>query len=113
MGDKNNENILSIRGMSKSFGRNRVLDHINLDVKKGTVMGLMGENGAGKSTMMKCLFGTYQKDEGTIYLDGKEVSFSGPKDALENGIAMVHHELHQVIERPGGDQRVIGRYAVN
>ena len=41
MGDKNNENILSIRGMSKSFGRNRVLDHINLDVKKGTVMGLM------------------------------------------------------------------------
>ena len=38
MGDKNNENILSIRGMSKSFGRNRVLDHINLDVKKGTVM---------------------------------------------------------------------------
>ena len=64
---------------SKSFGHNRVLDHINLDVRKGTVMGLMGENGAGKSTMMKCLFGTYQKDEGTIFLDGKEVSFSGPK----------------------------------
>ena len=39
MGDKNNENILSIRGMSKSFGRNRVLDHINLDVKKGSIMG--------------------------------------------------------------------------
>ena len=74
MGDKNNENILSIRGMSKSFGRNRVLDHINLDVKKGTVMGLMGENGAGKSTMMKCLFGTYQKDEGTIYLDYTDLS---------------------------------------
>ena len=40
-------------------------------------MGLMGENGAGKSTMMKCLFGTYQKDEGTIILDGREVNFSG------------------------------------
>lgn len=66
-----NELILSIRGMSKSFGRNRVLDHINLDVKPGTVMGLMGENGAGKSTMMKCLFGTYQKDEGTIFLGWK------------------------------------------
>ena len=90
MADKKEEIILSICGMSKSFGRNRVLDHINLDVKKGTVMGLMGENGAGKSTMMKCLFGTYQKDEGKIFLDGKEVSFSGPKDALENGIAMVH-----------------------
>lgn len=75
MGDQSKDIILSIRGMSKSFGRNRVLDHINLDVRKGTVMGLMGENGAGKSTMMKCLFGTYQKDEGTIYLDGKEVNF--------------------------------------
>ena len=86
---ENNKNniVLSIRGMSKSFGRNRVLDHINLDLKRGTVMGLMGENGAGKSTMMKCLFGTYQKEEGNIFLDGKEVSFSGPKDALENGIA--------------------------
>lgn len=64
MADKKDEVVLSIRNMSKSFGRNRVLDHINLDLKKGTVMGLMGENGAGKSTMMKCLFGTYQKDEG-------------------------------------------------
>ena len=56
MTDKKAENVLSFRGMSKSFGRNRVLDHINLDVKRGTVMGLMGENGAGKSTMMKCLY---------------------------------------------------------
>ncbi len=82
MEDKRDDTILSIRGMSKSFGRNRVLDHINLDVKKGTVMGLMGENGAGKSTMMKCLFGTYQKDEGNIYLDGKEVNFSGPEGCI-------------------------------
>lgn len=44
-------------------------------------------------------FGTYQKDEGNIYLDGKEVNFSGPKDALENGIAMVHQELNQCLER--------------
>ena len=113
MEDKSKDIILSIRGMSKSFGRNRVLDHINLDVRKGTVMGLMGENGAGKSTMMKCLFGTYQKDEGTIYLDGKEVSFSGPKDALENGIAMVHQELNQCLERNVVDNLFLGRYPVN
>ena len=98
MADKKDDIVLSIRGMSKSFGRNRVLDRISLDVRNGTVMGLMGENGAGKSTMMKCLFGTYQKDEGNIFLNGKEVSFSGPKDALENGIAMVHQELNQVPE---------------
>ena len=113
MEDKREDIILSIRGMSKSFGRNRVLDHINLDVKRGTVMGLMGENGAGKSTMMKCLFGTYQKDEGNIYLDGKEVNFSGPKDALENGIAMVHQELNQCLERNVVDNLFLGRYPVN
>ena len=113
MADKKDDIVLSIRGMSKSFGRNRVLDHINLDVKRGTVMGLMGENGAGKSTMMKCLFGTYQKDEGTIILDGKEVSFSGPKDALENGIAMVHQELNQCLERNVMDNLFLGRYPVN
>lgn len=61
MSDKQDDIVLSIRGMSKTFGRNRVLDHIDLDVRRGTVMGLMGENGAGKSTMMKCLFGTYQR----------------------------------------------------
>ena len=113
MADKKDDIVLSIRGMSKSFGRNRVLDHINLDVRRGTVMGLMGENGAGKSTMMKCLFGTYQKDEGTIILDGKEVSFSGPKDALENGIAMVHQELNQCLERNVMDNLFLGRYPTN
>ena len=110
MADARDDIVLSIRGMSKSFGRNRVLDHINLDVKRGTVMGLMGENGAGKSTMMKCLFGTYQKDEGKIYLNGKEISFSGPKEALENGIAMVHQELNQCLERSVIDNLFLGRY---
>ena len=91
MTEDKNKYILSINGMSKSFGRNKVLKGINMNVKPGTIMGLMGENGAGKSTMMKCLFGTYQKDEGTIILDGKEVNFSGPKDALENGVATVSY----------------------
>ncbi len=113
MGDKKDDIVLSIRGLSKSFGRNRVLDHINMDVKRGIVMGLMGENGAGKSTMMKCLFGTYQKDEGKIFLDGKEINFSGPKDALENGIAMVHQELNQCLERNVIDNLFLGRYPVN
>lgn len=110
MADKEAKTVLSIRGMCKSFGRNRVLDHINLDVKEGTIMGLMGENGAGKSTMMKCLFGTYQKDEGTIFFNGREVNFSGPKDALENGVAMVHQELNQCLERSVLDNLFLGRY---
>ena len=113
MADEQEDFVLQIRGMSKSFGRNRVLDHIDLNVRRGTVMGLMGENGAGKSTMMKCLFGTYQKDEGEIILDGKEVSFSGPKDALENGVAMVHQELNQCLERNVVDNLFLGRYPTN
>ena len=113
MADKETNTVLSIRGMSKSFGRNRVLNHIDLNVKKGSIMGLMGENGAGKSTMMKCLFGSYQKDEGVILLDGREVNFSGPRDALENGVAMVHQELNQCLERSVLDNLFLGRYPKN
>ena len=113
MTEDKNKYILSINGMSKSFGRTKVLKHISMNVKPGTIMGLMGENGAGKSTMMKCLFGTYQKDEGTIVLDGKEVNFSGPKDALENGVAMVHQELNQCLERSVVDNMFLGRYPKN
>lgn len=73
MTEDKNKYILSINGMSKSFGRNKVLKHISMNVKPGTIMGLMGENGAGKSTMMKCLW-NLSEDEGTIVLDGKEVN---------------------------------------
>ncbi|MDO5732406.1 MAG: sugar ABC transporter ATP-binding protein [Eubacteriales bacterium] len=110
MSEKKDDLVLSIHGMSKTFGRNRVLDRINLELKRGSIMGLMGENGAGKSTMMKCLFGTYQKDEGEIILDGKPVNFSGPKEALENGVAMVHQELNQCLDRNVIDNLFLGRY---
>lgn len=103
-------NLLIIKKLSKSFGKNKVLDRIQLSLKNGSVMGLMGENGAGKSTMMKCLFGIYSKDEGHIFLNGKEVNFNGPKDALENGVAMVHQELNQCLDRTVSDNLFLGRY---
>ncbi len=105
-----NEYILEIENLSKSFGKNHVLKDINLRVKKGTVMGLMGENGAGKSTMMKCLFGIYDRDDGSIVFDGRPVNFSGPKDALENGVAMVHQELNQCLDRTVLDNMWLGKY---
>ncbi len=104
------ENILEIHGLSKSFGKNHVLKNIDLTVKKGSVMGLMGENGAGKSTMMKCLFGIYAKDDGSIVFDGRHVDFQDPKDALENGVAMVHQELNQCLDRTVLDNMWLGRY---
>ena len=104
------ENILEIHDLSKSFGKNHVLKNINLSVKRGTVRGLMGENGAGKSTRMKCLFGIYAKDDGSIIFDDKNVNFENPKDALENGVAMVHQELNQCLDRTVLDNRWLGRY---
>ena len=105
-----NENILELINISKAFGSNRVLSNINLHVKRGKVLGLMGENGAGKSTMMKILFGIYTKDDGKILFDGKEIEFDNPKTALENGIAMVHQELNQCLERNVVDNLFLGKY---
>ena len=102
--------ILEIKNLSKSFAKNRVLDGINLTLKKGSVLGLMGENGAGKSTMMKCLFGIYAKDEGQFIFDGKITNFKSPKEALENGVAMVHQELNQCLDRTVTDNLFLGRY---
>ena len=102
--------ILEIKNLSKSFAKNKVLDGINLTLKKGSVLGLMGENGAGKSTMMKCLFGIYAKDEGQFIFDGKITNFTSPKEALENGVAMVHQELNQCLDRTVTDNLFLGRY---
>lgn len=102
--------VLEIKNLSKSFAKNKVLNGISLSIKKGSVMGLMGENGAGKSTMMKCLFGIYAKDEGQIVLNGKPVDFKNPKEALENGVAMVHQELNQCLDRTVMDNLFLGRY---
>ena len=102
--------VLEIKNLSKSFGKNRVLEGSNLRVEEGTGCGLMGENGAGKSTMMKCLFGIYEKDEGQINLFGHPVEFKGPKEALENGVAMVHQELQQCLDRTVTDNLFLGRY---
>lgn len=102
--------VLEIKNLSKSFAKNRVLDGINLTVEEGTVCGLMGENGAGKSTMMKCLFGIYTKDEGQMSLSGRPIDFKNPKDALENGVAMVHQELQQCLDRTVLDNLFLGRY---
>lgn len=105
-----NKVILELRNISKTFGKNTVLKGIDLVIREGVVMGLMGENGAGKSTLMKILFGIYSKDDGQIFFNGKEVTFNGPKEALENGVAMVHQELNQCLERNIKDNLFLGRY---
>lgn len=102
--------LLEMRDISKEFPGVKALDNVSLTVRPGTVHALMGENGAGKSTLMKCLFGIYNKDSGTIILDGKEVAFKSSKEALENGVAMVHQELNQALTRSVQDNLWLGRY---
>ena len=102
--------LLEMKGICKEFPGVKALDNVSLTVRPGTVHALMGENGAGKSTLMKCLFGIYSRDSGTITLDGKEVNFKSSKEALENGVAMVHQELNQALTRSVMDNLWLGRY---
>ena len=102
--------LLKMVDISKSFPGVKALDKVSLNVQKGTVHALMGENGAGKSTLMKCLFGIYSKDSGHIYLEGKEINFKSSREALDNGVAMVHQELNQALKRSVMDNIWLGRY---
>ena len=102
--------LLKMVGITKTFPGVKALDGVNLEVKRGTVHALMGENGAGKSTLMKCLFGMYAKDGGQIYLEGQEINFKNSKEALDNGVAMVHQELNQALKRNVMDNIWLGRY---
>ena len=102
--------LLQMVGISKSFPGVKALDNVSLNVHGGTVHALMGENGAGKSTLMKCLFGIYSKDSGHIYLEGKEIAFKSSREALDNGVAMVHQELNQALKRSVMDNIWLGRY---
>lgn len=102
--------LLQMTGINKSFPGVKALDNVSLTVRAGTVHALMGENGAGKSTLMKCLFGIYSKDSGKVELEGKEIDFKTSKEALENGVAMVHQELNQALKRSVMDNLWLGRY---
>ena len=102
--------LLKMENITKTFPGVKALDHVSLEVKAGTVHALMGENGAGKSTLMKCLFGIYKKDDGHIFLEGKEVDFKSSREALDNGVAMVHQELNQALKRSVMDNIWLGRY---
>ena len=102
--------LLEMRGIEKSFPGVRALDKVSLCIKRGSVHALMGENGAGKSTLMKCLFGIYTRDAGEVFLEGEEVFFRSPREALEKGVAMVHQELNQALSRTVMDNIWLGRY---
>ncbi|SKA94908.1 sugar ABC transporter ATP-binding protein [Sporosarcina newyorkensis] len=86
--------MIAMSGISKSFNGNKVLEDVQFEVKKGEIHALMGENGAGKSTMMKILTGIYSRDAGEVWVKGEKVEFKNAKEAEEAGIAVIHQELN-------------------
>ncbi|WP_043932427.1 sugar ABC transporter ATP-binding protein [Bacillus sp. EB01] len=85
---------VTMQNIHKAFGANQVLTGVNFEMLDGEVHALMGENGAGKSTMMNVLTGLHARDTGTILIDGKETYFKNPKEAEQNGITFIHQELN-------------------
>lgn len=94
---------LEMRNITKQFGSVIANDHVNLSVERGEVHALLGENGAGKSTLMNALYGMYDYFDGEVLLNGKKLKIKSPRDAIANGIGMVHQHFmlipaHTVVE---------------
>ncbi len=101
--------ILEMQNINKSFPGVKALSDVQLDLHRGEVLALIGENGAGKSTLMKILTGIYQKDEGSIIYDGKEIAPSNTKEAQELGINIIHQELNLMPDLTVAENIFIGR----
>ena len=103
-----NQNAIELRGITKTFGSVVANDNVNLTLKKGEILALLGENGSGKTTLMNMLSGIYQPDSGSISVNGENVSISSPEDAKKLGIGMVHQHFKLVENFTAADNIWIG-----
>lgn len=101
--------LLQMRGIVVAFGGVRVLDRACLEVRGGEIHALLGENGAGKSSLMKVLFGLYRKEEGRITLRGEPADIQSPQQALDGGVAMIHQELPFALHLSTAENVFLGR----
>ena len=103
--------ILTMKGISKTFPGVKALDHAQLTLRRGEIHALMGENGAGKSTIIKCLTGLYARDVGEVHMDGMEgnVFFHSPQEAQRSGIATVYQEVNLCPNLSVAENMFIGR----
>ncbi|MCR5403851.1 MAG: ABC transporter ATP-binding protein [Butyrivibrio sp.] len=90
---ENNNVAVSLRGITKDFGKVSANKDVNLDINKGEILALLGENGSGKTTLMNMLAGIYYPDAGKIMINGREVVIRSPRDAFDQGIGMVHQHF--------------------
>lgn len=104
-----NFSLLSLKNICKGFSGISVLKNIDLDIEAGEVHVLLGENGAGKSTIIKIMTGAYTKDEGEMYWEGKKVEINSPSDAMDLGIATIYQELNLIPELTVYENIFLGR----
>lgn len=88
-----NDYIVEMKGISKRFGAVQALNNVDLELRRGEILGLVGDNAAGKSTLMKILLGAYLPDSGEIFVEGEKAHIHGPRDARDLGISMVYQDL--------------------
>ena len=101
--------LVQMKNIAKSFSGTKVLKGVNLELGHGEILALLGENGAGKSTLMKILSGIYSKDEGEIYLDGELYHFQNPKEAQNQGVAIIHQEMNLCNDLSVSENIFLGR----
>lgn len=110
MVNKEQDIILSIKDVDKSFPGVRALDKVTIEVRRGTVHGIVGENGAGKSTLMKILSGVYQKESGSIIFDGEDIKSTSPVQSMKRGLSIIYQELNLVNTMSVGENIFLGRF---
>ena len=101
-------NAIELRNISKRFGKVIANDRINLSVRKGEILAILGENGSGKTTLMNMISGIYYPDEGQIFVQGEEVTIRSPKDAFPLGIGMIHQHFKLVDVLTAAENIVLG-----
>jgi len=102
------EIALQLQGVTKRFGGLTANDHIDMEIYRGEILAVLGENGCGKTTLMNMIAGIYYPDEGTLMMDGKEVIIRSPKDAFEHRIGMVHQHFKLIDLFTAAENIVLG-----
>src|SRR5688572_12617773 len=106
----NNGWLVEMRGISKSFGAVNALIDVSLRIRPGEILGLVGDNSAGKSTLMKILTGAYHRDSGTVLLDSRETHFRSPHESRDAGIEMIYQDFALCGNMDVGQNIYLGRW---
>ena len=101
-------NAIELKNITKRFGEVVANDSVDLSVKHGEILSVLGENGSGKTTLMNMISGIYFPDEGQIFVDGEEVSICSPKDSFALGIGMIHQHFKLVDVLTAAENIVLG-----